>query len=335
MKTTPLFAFLILLCVGSFAAGQDSTPKEPRWKQLSQAHGFVLGQQASLELIEKKFPDLAQDTKQAWFAFNSSALGESVKGVEAELSSELGAKWPEIKEKMTNQMQDMIAGQQFTREQATAFLAEVKLRGKGELADSIRTALLSAHPRFSANPGLELSEGWKQTFRTKGHPKAKGADFSVSFPASWSKREGNRPNIIQFFQSGAGHGPIMCNLMVKDLPLPAGYKPTAEELKDFFQPNELKDMVPDGGTFVDAKYIVLEGSPAGMLVSDQTTQRLDISVTMRMTQFVTIQGTSMIFMQFMVAKMPDSTESLDELQKKYLPTYRAIANTFVYNDKYK
>lgn len=335
MKTYALLAFTILISLGSVCVAQDLTPKEPRWKQLSQAYGFVLGQQASLELIEKKFPDLAQETKQSWFAFNSSALGESVKGVEVELSKELGAKWPELKEKLTSQMQEMIAGQQFTREQSSAFLAEVKLRAKGELPDSIRSALLSAHSRFSANPGLELTEGWKQTFRSKGHPKAKGADFSVSFPASFSKREGNRPNIIQFFQSAAGHGPIMCSLMVKDIPLPTGYKPSTEELKEFFQPSELKDMVPDGGTFIEAKYIVLDGSPAGMLVSDEVKQRLDISVTMRTTQFVTIQGTSMIFMQFMVGKMPDSKESLDDLQKKYLPTYRAIANTFVFNDKYK
>lgn len=335
MKTPALITTLLSFIVLSLANAQDSTPKEPRWKQLSQAYGFVLGQQASLELVEEKFPDLAKDVKESWFAFNSSALGESVKGVEAELSKQLGEKWPEMKEQLTSQMQKMVKGQQFTREQATAFLAEVRLRGKGELPESIRSALLSAHPRFSNNPGLELAEGWKQTFRTTGHAKAKGVDFSVSFPASWSKREGNRPNIIQVFQSGAGHGPIMCNLMVKNIPLPEGYKPTQEELKEFFQPNELKDMVPDGGTFIEAKSIVLEGSPAGMLVSDQTMQRLDISLTMRMTQFVTIQESSMIFIQFMVAKTPDTTDSLDKLQKKYLPTYRAIANTFVFNDKYK
>ena len=310
-------------------------PTEPRRKQLSQAYGFICGQQASLELIRKKFPDLDKEVKQSWFAFNSSALGDSVKGVEAELSTELGEKWPEMKEKMATQMTETVGGQQFTREQATAFLADVKLRSKGELPESIRAALLSAHPRFANNSGLEISEGWKQTFRTKDHPKAKGVDFSLSLPASWSKREGSRPNIIQNFQSGAGHGPIMCSLMVKDMPLPAGYKPSPEELKEFFQPNELKDMIPDGGTFIDAKYIVLDGSPAGMLVSDETKQRLDISVTMRTTQFVTIQGASMIFIQFGVAKMPDSKESLDELQKRYLPTYQSIANTFVFNDKYK
>ena len=335
MNWIRLFTLLVTLVLSGTAISEELSIKEPRWKQLSQAYGFVLGQQTSLELIEKKFPDLVKDVKIAWFAFNSTALGESMKGVEEELSMEFGDKWSEYKKEMTAQMDSLFEGQEFTRQQAVAFLQEVRQRAKGKMPESILAALLSAHPRFSKNPELELSTGWKQTFRTKDHPKAKGVDFSISFPASWSKREGYRPNIIQFFQSGAGHGPIMCNLMVMDIPLPAGYKPTEEELKEFFQPNELKDMVPDNGRFIDAKSIVLENAPAGMLVSDQTMQRLDLTLAMRMTQFITIQGKSMIFIQFMVTKIPDSKESLDQLQHKYLPTYKAIANTLVLNDKYK
>ena len=199
----------------------------------------------------------------------------------------------------------------------------------------ILATLLSAHPRFAKNPVLELLSGWKQTFRTKGHPKAKGVDLSISFPLSWSKREGYRPNIIQFFQSGAGHEPIMCALMVKNIPLPAGYELSEKELKEFFQPNELRHMFADGGTFIEAKSIVLEGAPAGMLVFDQTMQRLDITLTARITLFVTIRGKSMILVQFMIPKLPNSKESLDELQQKQLPVYRAIINTLVLNDKYR
>lgn len=336
MKTLPTI-FIILFAFGfAHLLAQDAVDtKEPRWKQLSQAYGFVLGQQSALELVEKKFPDLATATKEAWFAFNSTALGECVKGVEAELSNELGEKWPEYKKTMTDQMSDLIGKQDFTRQQASEFLAEVRQRAKGNMPESIRMTLLSAHARYSKNPGVEIVDGWKQTFRTKGHAKAKGADVSISLPASWSKREGNRPNIVQVFRSGAGHGPVMCNLMVKTLPLPAGYKLTTAELKEFFQPAELKGMLPEGAKFIDAKEIALEGSPAGMLVFDQTQQRLDIKLTMRMTQFVVIHGTSMVFLQFMFAEMPDSTSSLDDLQKQFLPTFKIIANTYVWNDRYK
>jgi len=324
----------VIFAIAKTAFCEEFTIKDPRWKQLSQAHGFVLAQQASLKLIEKKFPDLTKDVRVAWLAFNSTALGESIKGVEEELSKKLGDKWSDYKKAMAEKMDSFVSEREFTRQQAVDFLHEVRQRAKGAVPESILVTLLSVHPRFSKHPELEISNGWKHTFKTNGHPKAKGVDFSISFPASWSKQEGLRPNIIQVFRSRAGHGSIMCNLMVKNIPLPAGYKPTTEELKEFFQPNELKGMIPDGGTFIDAKEIILEGLPAGMLIHDQTQERLELKLTMRMTQFVTIYESSMIFIQFIVTEMPDSTDTLDNLQKKFLPTFKAVANTFILNDLY-
>jgi hypothetical protein len=329
------FAVLVSLTFAGIGLSEEMSTKAPRWQQLSQAHGFILGQQAALELIGQTFPDLAKEIRDAWFSFNSTDLRESAQGVREELSLLLGDEWPEYEKQMTTQIDELSSGQDLTRQQAVDFLQEVHSRAKGEMPESILSALLSANPRFAKNPELELSSGWKQTFRTKGHPKAKGVDFSISFPASWTKREGFRPNIIQFFQSGAGHGPVMSNLMVKDLPLPAGYEPSGSELREFFEPNELKTMVPEGGTFIDAKSIVLEGAPAGMLVSDHLMQRLDMTVNMRSTQFITFQGKSMIFIQFMVTKMPDSKQTLDELQLKHVPNHRAIVNTLVLNDRYE
>ena len=335
MKWIHPIALLVTLAVAGPASSGEIAAKEPRWKQLSQAYGFVLAQQTSLEQIEQMFPDLTKDVKSAWFSFNSTALGESVKGVEEELTKLLGRNWSKYKNDLIAQIDTLLVGQDVTRQQAVVFLQDVHQRAKGEVPESILATLLSAHPRFARNPGLELLNGWKQTFRTKGHLKAKGIDFSLSFPLSWSKREGYRPNVIQVFQSGAGHGPIFCSLMVKDIPLPAGYKLSEYELREFFHPNELRHRVPDGGTFIDAKSISLEGAPAGILVSDQPMQRLDLSLTLRMTQFITIQGKSMIFIQFAIPILPDSKESLDELQEKQLPTYRAIVNTFVLNERYK
>ena len=334
MKKGTILAVLLIQVISSLALAQGISPKDPRWKQLNQSYGFVRGQQASLELIEGKYPDLARKVMESSFAFNTSALGESFGGVERELSDELGDKWPAMKQMMESQIQELIEGQQFTKDQAADFLGIVKRRAKGELTDTIRSVLLSANLRYKSNPGLELIEGWKQTYRTKGHAKSKGLDFSVSFPLSWSKREGNRPNIVQFFQSGAGHGPIMCNLMVTAVTTPAGYRPTQEDLEELFNTTELKDMVSDDGVFVYAKSIVLEGSPAGILVSDQTMQRMDFSRTIRMTQFITFHNNALISIQFMLGNEQNPTESLAERQQKYLPTFLTIANTFVLNDRY-
>ena len=335
MKWIQLLILFVVFALAKTAVCEEFTIKEPRWKQVSQAHGFILVQQTAIKLIEEKFPDLEKDIKAARFAFNSTALGESIKGLEEELSEKLGDKWPDYKKAMAVKMDSFVSGRKITRQQAVDFLHEVRQRAKGAVPDSILATLLSAHPRFSKQPELEMSNGWKHTFRTKSHPKAKGVDFSISFPASWSKQEGLRPNVIQLFRSSAGHGLIMCNLLVKDLPLPAGYKLTAEELKEFFQPNELKGMIPDGGTFIDAKEMILEGLPAGMIIHDQIQERLELKLAMRMTQFVTVYESSMISIQFMVTEKPDSTDTLDDLQEHFLPTFRAIASTFVLNDLYK
>lgn len=334
MKSLPSLIVLLLFALASCAYAQDSTPKKSRPEQLFEAYGFVLGQQISLELIEKKFPDLSEDTKQSWIAFESSALGKSATSLEEDLSSNIGDKWPQAKQQLTSKIQGSIEQEQLTRDKAISFLAEVQARAKGRLPDPILSTLLSVHPRYTKEPELELTEGWKQTYRTKGHPKAKGVDFSISFPASWSRREGYRPNIIQFFQSGAGHGPMTCSLMVKNMPLPAGYIPTQEEVKELFQSDEFKRELSETGTVVEIKPMVLEGAPAVMFVCDHTQQRLDITLSIRMIQFATVQGASMICIQFPLAKQPDSKDSLDDLQRKYLPIYRGIVNTFVLNDRY-
>jgi hypothetical protein len=335
MKLVPSIVFLVVLALVGTAFSAEMTTKEPLWRQLSQAYAFIHAQQTSLERIEQKFPDLAKDVKYAWYAFNSTALAECATGVDEELSGIFGEKWAEYEAAMNDQIDSLFEGQEITRQNAVAFLQEVHQRAQGEIPAPILSTLLSANPRFSKNPELELTSGWKQTFRTKGHPKAKGVDFSISFPASWSRREGYRPNIIQVFQNNAGLGPVMCNLVVKTIPLPADYEPENDELEAFFQPKELAGMIPDGSTFIEAKKITLEGLPAGMIIFDQVEKRIDFEFPIRMTQFLTIYNKSMIFVQFGVTKMPDTSDSLEALQKKYLPAFKSIANTLVLNDRYK
>jgi hypothetical protein len=43
------------------------------------------------------------------------------------------------------------------------------------------------------------AEIWSEKFDSKNHPKAKGAWFSVKYPAGWESKEGERPNIVRKF----------------------------------------------------------------------------------------------------------------------------------------
>lgn len=335
MKLTPFLTLMLCFVFARPAFTEEAEPLDPRWKQLSQAFGFLLGQQDSIDMIGEKFPDLSPQIKLSWYAFQSSALGESMPGVEKLLEKEVGGRWPEMRKQLVDQSKKLAESQDVTEEQASAFLDEVKKRSKGEgIPEPIRSTLLSANPRYMTEPSLEIVEGWKNTYRTKDHPKAKGVDFSISLPSRWYQREGNRPNIIQFFRSDGGHGPAICNLMVKDLPLPEGYEITRSELEEFFAPSELKGMIPDGVTLIEAQSIVMEGMPAGKMVFDHTMQQLDVVMTMRMTQYVTILDKKMIIIQFVVSEQEGTDETLDELQKRYSRTCRTVANSFVYNDRY-
>ena len=312
----------------------DLNPKKSLLEEQFHAYGYVYGQKYSLELVAQKFPDLTRDSKIAQIEFESSSLGAGFKELEKNLAKNQGEKWPDTEEQILSELRNLLGKQEFSREQAVAFIAEVRNRSKGNLPEATRSALLAANPKYQENPGLEMLEGWKQTFRTKGHPKSKGVDFSISLPSSWKKREGYRPNIIQVFQSGGGHGPILCSIMAKEIPLPQGYEMKSDELDELFRPNELKDMIPEGATFVDAQSLFLEGSPAGFIVFDQIMQRLDISMRVRSSQFVTVKNNVMIFIQFGLNEYPNSEKNLDEQHEKYLPTYRTIANTLVINDNY-
>lgn len=327
MKSLVIFlaTFFYLMSIQSHAESFDT--KDPRWKQLSQAYGFALAQQDSLERIEKKFPDLARDVKEAWLAYYSSALGESSKTVEKELIKETGEKWPEINKQMKIQLNDLNTQQEITHPQAVEFLNEVRERSKGQLPKTLLKTLLSSNPRYLKNPASELAEGWKQTFRTKGHTEAKGLDCSISIPASWSQKEGNRPDMIQVFQSGAGHGPVITIMMVMSIPPP---KLSKKEQKDFFTTSELKGTIPEGGKFILSKNIVLDGAPGAMVVYDLSQQGLDTTTKSRVTQFVTIHNDDkIILLQFAVNKIPDNSSTLDQIQKLHLPTFKLVASSLV------
>lgn len=326
---------VLLNLFGQGFAQDNFTPKEPRWKQLSQGYGFLLGQEATVASIEQKFPSLTKTANEARFVFDSSAVGESRKGVETELTILMGDKWPEFKAGMASDLKNALSERAITEKQASEFLAEMKARAKGQVPDGILASLLSAHSRYSANPALEMTEGWKRQFRSEGLEKAKDVDFSISVPVSWSARDGNRPNILQVFQSQAGHGPAMCNLIVAKLPSREGTPILKEDMKAMVGTEALKETVPKGGTFVSAKEIELEGAPGGVVVYDITEKRLDVEISMRRTHFVVLYQNSMVMIQFSVSKLPSTKETIEEAQNRFMPTFLLIANSLIMNDRYK
>jgi hypothetical protein len=131
-----------------------------------------------------------------------------------------------------------------------------------------------------------------------------------------------------------GRGFDNIGLMVKDLPLPSGYKITGQELDEFFSPPTLKEMIPKEASLIKAQPIVMDRQKAGMILFDQTLQRVDISVCVRNLHSITIFKDKMIFIQCMVGTPPNSPSALDERFKKMEPLFRLVANSFVLQSQY-
>jgi hypothetical protein len=330
-KYTISILLLFITAINVFGQTTDNL-KKPKYKRVSEAYGYLTGQEYSLDLIKKEFPQFEMSILKAQMSFNST-FGKSKEGMKKYLADYLGQQeFNQYEEKLMSELKKMLGNQTFTEEIATNFISEVESRAKGNIASTVLETLLSF--QFSDRPQDELTSGFTATFKTKGHLKSKNTDWQIKVPKSWKAEEADRPNIIQKFTSDYGAGNQSIMLMVKEMPLPKGYKITKEELNDLFTEKEMKDMVPDGGKFISFTKMTLDNNIGGMIENEQTVERLDFKMKIRMVQFMFIRGDKWYFLQCSVGSEKTDTD-LSLVMKKYLPLYRLVANTIVVNDQYK
>jgi len=308
------------------------TTKDPLYVDLSKTLGFITGQDYSLNRIKSQYPDLAARVKIAELEFNTS-FGIGKKGVTKALQGILKEKYQENLKTMQAQIKEALSTQQLTHDIADGFIAEVVARAKGEIPSPILETLLIYE--FENSPSEEFSRGYTKVFLTKDHPKSKGVNCQIRYPASWQAKEGERPNIIQKFVSQNGRSLEMFLIMVKELPLPPGYIISKQEMDEFFVESELKGLVPEGGSFISAKPIVLDNHQGGMIFFDHTLRRLDQTITSRNLNFVTILRNKMIFIQCMVFASPGKQNELKEHFNKFEALFKMIGNSFIIQEQYK
>jgi hypothetical protein len=300
---------------------------------LSQAYGYYRGQKLSIERIQNEFPALSAKAYQAQIQFELAHKG-SYLAVEKELRKMIGEKWPTYKKQMLQRLSSGLGTSQITAEQADTFVRTVTLRTKGQIQTPILETLLTYNPEFRRHPAEELRRGYKKTYRTKDHQKARGVDFQIEYPRSWKHKEGKRPHVIKLFVSENGRGQDNVLLMVKDIPLPRGYVISDQELNEFFSASELKGMMPKGAVFISAQPIILDGQKGGMIKFEQSLKRLDKTIFFRAIYYITIFDNKLIFIQCMVGSFANSSSSLEKRFTKMAPLFELVANSFVIQSKY-
>ena len=145
--------------------------------------------------------------------------------------------------------------------------------------------------------------------------------------------EGVRPNIIQLFNSENGDGLEVITLMVKDLGLPKGYKPSQKEISELFSEKGIRNMVPSGSKFISSKKITLDNFVGGMLEVEQLIERVDLLMKLRIIQYSFYKSNKLYMLQCGI--VGEQNEDLSIRLKKFLPLFGHIANSIVENEQYK
>ncbi len=327
-------AFFTSIAITQQVLAQDVvTTREPKWKQVAQAYGFFYAQNYSLNRISTEYPDLAPEVRLANFAFIATALGEGANALDAVLKREWPKEWAEAQPQIEAEFLRIAKEQKLTRELAVAYIQEVNQRAKGNLPESVRNAFLANNPAYVKSPGAELSAGWRQNFATFKHPKSSGADITIAFPLSWRKRESTRDGVVQVFRSGAGNGPILVTISCGKALEDSEGDFTDADMKEIFTDQFIKESLPEGATLIEGRPMTIAGMTGVMSVFDLTQQELDVEMKSRFTTFTIAHKQHIIAFSFQIMDHFLKDMTLDEAQKAYFPTYRAIMGTLARNEQ--
>jgi hypothetical protein len=240
---------LITIPVTSFAINFNPTSV----KGMTQAYGFILGQEYSLSRIAKKFPELSGNVELARAQFSSTFPGIKMK-LETHLKHAMGEKlFQKTAASLRTKLRDTLGRQEITMEIAVNFLEQVKVRAKGEIESPVLEYLLAV--KYTANPLGEFADGYRQRYQTDGSGKSQGIKLKLQLPRSWAAKEGERPHIVKKWVSENGTGLEIILLDIRDA---QGYNPTKKEIEEFVRSGEVKETVPEAATYVASGTFTIE-----------------------------------------------------------------------------
>ncbi|HSP87047.1 MAG TPA: hypothetical protein VLN45_02855 [Ignavibacteriaceae bacterium] len=295
------------------------------FNEMSQAYGFKVGQDYSLEVISNKYPSLEPQIQIANLKFEKS-FESSLLTIDSILSSK-GKEWAKIKSQIKDQIKASVNLNNYNSNQMKDFILTVEKRASGEIPPPIIGTLLSFNPKYLKNPTVEFTDGFKYRFSSKGNEKAKGVDFHFDLPQSFLAKDANRPNIIQKFVSQNGHGLAMIMTLV--LMLPEVSNVSDEDIKELAQGDEIKDMLPKGSQFINGGFIKIDNLP-GLYQEYKLPQvLLDNELLMHTINYTVYYKDKMISIQCSVGSNKEDEKNTDSVFMKYKELFKLIAGSLV------
>lgn len=299
--------------------------------EMSQAYGFKVGQDYSLEMIEKKYPDLKPQIQIAKLKFDKS-FSKSIVTIDSILSAE-GNEWLKIKSQINDQIKSSINLNSYNYDQIKDFVQSVESRANGDIPVPIIGTLLTFNPTYLKNPTLEFTDGFKYRFSSKDNLKAKGVDFHLDLPQSWLAKEGNRPNIVQKFVSQNGHGLAIALILV--LELPEVNNISEEDVKELARSEESKEMLPKNSQFINSGFIKIDDLPGIYQEYKIRQTQIDNEVLMHTINYNVYYKNKMISIQCSVGSTSEDENNTDAVFLKYKELFKSIAGSLVVQSQWK
>jgi len=349
MKRLPKI-LIIILHILSVQISFAQSINETHLNNLTKTYGFLLGQRLSLNNIKASYPSLFFQVEKAESEFKIS-FGLAEKNIEKSLKDIMKHEYQVFNSTIRKKIKTAIISQKITNEIALSFVNEVESRAKGNIESPIIETLL--HYQFIDNPYKEFSKGFVNTYRTKGHPKSKGLDFQIEYPKSWAKREGKRPNIIQFFFNDKDLTRPSALIMVRDLVQESPNDFTLEDISalntyegsdalasEVFSEENLRDMTNvmniSNVQNLKTKRIIIDNWPGAIIEFTGEIQRLDKTFISYYRIYMSIYKNYLINVHFQLGTLTNKNNLL--LKKKitkYSTLFEQMANSLVIQNQYK
>lgn len=329
------FIFITLTLINSANAQYaESYPKmsDEALKDMRKTYFFYKGQEYSVELFSKKYPELSNKFLVAQSKFDG-VFKSSIDNIDRILNIET-SDWNELKQNVFKEIKLVVDKANLDYSQALQSLNNINSRAEGKIESPYLETLLIYNPKFFKQPEQEFLSKYTQIFSSNGHPKSKGVDFQITFPMSWDAKEGKRPNVISLIDSENGRGLESLVLTVIELPIPER-KLTPREERELFTPSLMKEFLPSNATVISSTPMKIDGLLSRAIVYDIEQIQLDFKLKMRGVLFTTLYKNKLINLQFFVTALPKEERTLNLQFKKYEPLFRLIANSLIVQSQYQ
>ena len=283
------------------------------WDATNEAYGFLFSQKITNQIVERKFPVLAQSSAEANRNFLSSPYGKSFDSIEKQIAAGYPANWLATKEQIYKTLVAALEQKIKNKLDAENFIGFVNERSKGRIDPPIRNAILANNPDFHSDFSKEIDNGLFQEVDILQQVEDANS-VSLLIPLSWQKQTSDETGSINY-KGMSGREIINLKISVKQINIPKGLDARSLS-KEILSPSSLEKMVPPQERLLSTSSVDFNDRHWGKMVSEISSSKLNPPVKMRVIKYFTLHKRFLITFRFLLIKTPISEDSLDSAQSR-------------------